>query len=556
LVLVLRDPKPDELEAAEKRRRGEQEEEDAPDPWVIDRRQFKQDYVGYLDHRRTHLYVLDLESKATTQVTFGDFDDTEPAWSPDGERLAFVSNRSADPDANYDTNLWLVAADAPDRGASPVQLTTSPGADRSPAWSPDGEWIAFVSATDAQAIVYATNHLAVVSSRGGEATLLTEDLDRNAKTPRFGDDGRSIFFILEDGGEQNLARVPLRGGSVERLVRGSRVVEAFSLGAEGSIAASISEPHRPSEVFFGAGPTLERLTRTNDEALAGVRLGDVEAIRFTSADGTPIEGFVVKPPGFETSRRHPTVLRIHGGPVAQYDYGFHFEAQLYAANGYLVVLPNPRGSSGYGQEFSLAIWQDWGGRDCEDVMAAVDHAIEKGWADPDRLAVGGWSYGGMLTNHVITRTDRFKAAITGASAALYVVNYGHDQYQRWWELELGLPWQDRELWERLSPFNRVEKIVTPTLILGGEKDWNVPIINSEQLFLALRRLGRITQLVVYPEQHHVIDRPSYRKDLYERYLDWLGEHVKGEPGEEGASSAPAAPEPEPARPSGERGGFR
>jgi dipeptidyl aminopeptidase/acylaminoacyl peptidase len=257
----------------------------------------------------------------------------------------------------------------------------------------------------------------------------------------------------------------------------------------------------------------------------------VERIRFASKDGTPIEGFVVKPPSFDPGFRYPTLLRIHGGPQSQYDHGFHFEAQLFAANGYLVVLPNPRGSWGYGQDFSMGIWRSWGERDFEDVMASVDHVIAQGHADPDRLGVGGWSWGGYLTNLVITKTDRFEAAITGASGTLYVVNYGHDHYQRWWELELGLPWrpESRPLWEKLSPFYDVEKIVTPTLIVGGEKDWNVPIINSEQLYQALVRLGRTARLVVYPGQYHGIGKPSYRKDLYERYLAWYGKYVKGEP---------------------------
>jgi dipeptidyl aminopeptidase/acylaminoacyl peptidase len=245
--------------------------------------------------------------------------------------------------------------------------------------------------------------------------------------------------------------------------------------------------------------------------------------------GTEIEAFVIKPPDFGENRRYPTVLWIHGGPVAQYDARFNFQAQLFAANGYLVVLPNPRGSSGYGQDFSLAIWKGWGEKDYEDVVAGVDWTIEQGWADPDRLGVGGWSYGGMLTNHVITKTDRFEGAITGASATLYVANYGHDQYQRWWEYELGLPWEpeSRKLWEELSPFNRVDKVVTPTLIVCGEKDWNVLVINSEQLFMALKRLGQTAELVVYPGEFHGISTPTFIQDRWQRYLDWFELHVKG-----------------------------
>jgi len=262
--------------------------------------------------------------------------------------------------------------------------------------------------------------------------------------------------------------------------------------------------------------------------MSQIRLAEVESIRFKSKDGVEVGGFIYKPPAFTAGLRYPTLLRIHGGPVSQFDRSFNFEAQLLAAHGYLVVTANPRGSSGYGQAFSQAIFADWGNKDYEDVMAAVDYAISKGYADPNRLGVGGWSYGGILTNYVITKTDRFKAAITGASEVLYVANYGHDHYQRLWEQEMGLPWENRELWERLSPFNSVQKIVTPTLIMGGEKDWNVPIINSEQLYQALKRLGRTTQLVVYPGEFHGISKPSYQKDRFERYLAWYDKFVKGE----------------------------
>jgi dipeptidyl aminopeptidase/acylaminoacyl peptidase len=498
---------------------------------VIDRLQFKVDYVGYLDRRRTHLHVFDVASKEMKQITSGDFDDSEPAWSPDGKFLAFVSNRTDDPDRNYNTDIWLVAADNPDEGKTLRQVTTNPGPDSAPAWSPDGKSIAHIATTDTDAIVYATPHLAVVPAQGGEARVLTGKLDRHIANPRFSRDGESIDFILEDSGERNLARLPAGGGSVQRLVTGQEIVQAFETGADGSIAALVTGPHLPAEVFLFRDGKLEQISHTNRELLSEIRLGAMEKIRFKSKDGTEIEGFVVKPPAFEPGFRYPTLLRIHGGPVAQYDFRFHFQAQLFAAQGYVVVLPNPRGSSGYGQDFSLAIWQSWGEKDYEDVMAGVDHVIERGFADPERLGVGGWSYGGILTNYVIVRTDRFKGAITGASATLYPANYGHDQYQRWWEYELGLPWEarNRKLWDELSPFYRVENVVTPTLIVGGEKDWNVPVMNSEQLYAALKRLGRTTQLVVYPGEHHGISTPSYVKDLHERYLDWYDRHVKSSP---------------------------
>jgi dipeptidyl aminopeptidase/acylaminoacyl peptidase len=358
--------------------------------------------------------------------------------------------------------------------------------------------------------------------------VLTAALDRMVFQPRFGVDGKHVWFLLEDSGEQNLARVKPAGGQVERMVRGEDVVTAFELGGKSEAAALVSRPHLPPEIFMLEGRKLRQLTFTNRDVLDGITLGAVKKVAFKSADGTPIEGFVILPAGYEEGRRYPAILDIHGGPQSQYDYSFHFEAQLFAANGYLVIHPNPRGSTGYGQAFCLAIWQDWGGPDFDDVMAAVDDAVARGWADADRLGVTGWSYGGILTNHVITKTNRFKAAITGASEVLYVVNYGHDHYQRWWTQELGPPWQPeaREIYERMSPFNRVERVTTPTLILGGEEDWNVPIINSEQLYLALKQLGVETQLVVYPGEYHGIARPSYKKDLYQRYLDWFARFLK------------------------------
>jgi dipeptidyl aminopeptidase/acylaminoacyl peptidase len=527
MVVVLQDPTPAELEAKEQ---GDQYKEKPAPAVVVTRRQFKRDYVGYLDSRRTHLFLLDTASKKLEQITAGDFDDAEPAWSPDGTRIAFTSNRTSDPDSNYNTDIWVVDA-SPGAGGGEARalqrITSNFGPDTAPAWSPDGKLIAHTSVTDVAAMLYATAHLAVSSADGTGSRVLTAGLDRWVFEPRFSTGGDGVLFMVEDGGEQNLARIPAGGGAIERLIRGRETVLGFDPGPGGAIAILASTPQLPPEVFVLSAGRLEQRSFTNRDLLAEIGLSEVEEVRFGSSDGTEIEGFVTKPPGFTAGRRYPTILDIHGGPQAQFDYRFDFKGQLLAGAGYLVVQPNPRGSNGYGQDFCLAIWQDWGGPDYEDVMAAVDDVIDRGWADPDRLGVTGWSYGGMLTNHVITKTRRFKAAATGASAALYVVNYGHDMYQRWWEMELGLPWKPeaRELWDRLSPFNRIENVTTPTLILGGAIDWNVPIINSEQLYLALRRLGVETELVVYPDEYHHIDTPSRARDLYQRYLGWFGKYL-------------------------------
>lgn len=521
LLLSIRDPDPiDTLPAAAKPK--------TTPPWEIDRLQFKRDYVGYITgNRHTHLYVFDLETTTTTQITSGDFDADVPEWSPDGTRVAFTANRTENPDGNYNSDIWVVDAANTDRGENLVQITTNPGSDSSPAWSPDGRWIAYLTLDEPELMWYEVNDLAMARSDGsGEVRILADDLDRNVRDPRFGADGRHIFIGIEDSAEGHVGRVDVRTGRVDRPVEGAFTVGEYDLGPKDELFVSLARTNLPAEIF-AASPdgVLTQLTRVNEDLFRSLRLAEVVDATFPSADGTEVEGLFYLPPGFEEGLRYPTLLRIHGGPVAQYSLSFEFEPQLFAANGYVVVTVNPRGSSGYGQDFSRAIFADWGDKDFEDVIAGVDYAIQQGWADPDRLGVGGWSYGGILTDHVITRTDRFKAAISGASEFLYVTNYGHDHYQLEWETELGLPWESREAWERISPFNQVEKITTPTLVMGGDQDWNVPINNGEQLYQALKRMGKTTQLVVYPGQGHGLSLP-YQIDRFERYLDWYGKYVK------------------------------
>ena len=518
-------------------RDAEEEDEDAKpnapqDPWVIDRIQFKRDGAGYLTgSRMTHLYVYKIDARELQQLTTGRWNESLGVWSPDGTQVAFVSNRTEDPDLNANNDIWVVSADLEEPTDAPRQVTTNPGSDGSPQWSPDGRWIAYATGIRPDLIWYATTHLAVVSADGGEPRLLTTDLDRNVRSPRFSPDGEWIWFGLEDSSENHIARIRPDGSDLQRPVSGGLSVSGFDWNSD-TFAARINYLDRPGEIYavedFGDGDAaLRRITGHNDDFLETVNIAETRNIQFPSEGGIEVEGFVTFPPDYEEGRAYPTILRIHGGPVSQYSHSFQFESQLFAARGYVVVRTNPRGSSGYGQDFSAALWADWGNPDFKDVMAGIDYAIEQGWTDPDRLGVGGWSYGGILTNYVITQTDRFEGAITGASEVLYIANYGHDHYQRQWEAELGLPWEgdNRDNWERISPFNKVHEVTTPTLIMGGEDDWNVPILNSEQLYQALRRRGVPTQLVVYPGQSHGIRVPSYQKDRYERYLAWYDRWV-------------------------------
>jgi dipeptidyl aminopeptidase/acylaminoacyl peptidase len=515
-----------------------------PLPVVIDRFQFKQDEDGYLGAARRHLYVLDVESGTTTTLTPGAYDELLPAWSPDGKSLAFVSKRRPDFDRDNNWDLYVVDA-APRSGgvggggggggsATPRQLTTFAGPDNHPdtesrpAWSPDGRSIAYLEGGPPKLIYYAVQKLAVVPVTGGGAPrILTGALDRNVASPVWSGDGSSIYFLLEDDRAVGLARVPAAGGTIERLVAGPRVVSAFAAAPSGNVAVLASTPLLPAEVFAVDGATLRPLSRQNGAWLSQVELGSVEPISFKSRDGTPVNGFAVKPPGFVAGRRYPTILRIHGGPVSQYQYEFDFQLQTLAGHGYVVLMANPRGSSGRGERYATAIYADWGNKDAQDVLAAVDYAVAQGLADPARLGVGGWSYGGILTNYVIAQDRRFKAAVSGASISNVLAGYGTDQYVREYEAELGVPWKAADTWVKLSfPFLHADRITTPTLFLCGDKDFNVPLLNSEQMYQALRSLGVETQLVVYPGQHHAINKPSYRRDRLERYLAWYDKYLK------------------------------
>ena len=555
LVLTLRDPSEEDLEAAKNKEaesvdgdekaadKSKEKKPKAKKPWVIDRLQFKWDEVGYLDHRRSHLYVFDLATRGVTQITSGDYDDAHPAWSPDGHELAFSSNRSKpDPDRTYNTDIWVVAADNMDKGAHLRQITTNPGEDNNPAWSPDGKWITYITQLDPRLFEYATKHVAVSSSASGEAKVLTLSFDRNASEPRFSPDGKSIYFIADDDGTQNLCRIAVSGGEVTRPIGGRLMLFGYSLAKNGDVAAQIDMPDRPSEIYTlpASAGKLNRVTRTNDAFLSQLKLVQPEYVHFKSKDGTTVAGYLYKPLDYMPGKKYPTVLRPHGGPVWAYYAEFSHLAQLFAANGYAVLLPNPRGSSGYGQKYCQAILADWGNKDYQDDMAIVDYAVEQGIADPEKLGVGGWSYGGISTDFIIVQTTRFKAAISGAGEALNTSMYGHDQYQKDYETELGLPWENHALWDKLSPFYKITNVTTPTLFMGGEIDWNVPILGSEQMYQAMKSLGRTTELVVYPGEYHEFKTPSHLKDRLERYLAWYAHYVKGE-------TTPARPEATPSK---------
>ena len=498
-----------------------------PQPFVVTRRQFKRDSGdGYIvDGDSNHLYVYDIDAREMTQITSGEYQEGNGAWSPDGKSIVFVSNREKEPDAGYRTDLWIVPSDKPEKETPLDRLTDSSPPKYSPEFSPNGEQIAYLTAEDG---VYGVYHIAVIPAAGGEPRVLTAVLDRWVSSFKYSKDGEWIYFTYYDSGAMDLARVKVSDSTIETLIDGDQVVQSFDVSESGDIVVAANNQNDASNIFRLQGNQLSQLTDVNRAFFDEHDLGNKVKVSFENAAGTRIESFITTPPDYEPGRAYPAILHIHGGPQSQFSWGYSFSTQLYASNGYVVIEPNPRGSLGRGQEFLRAIYRAWGVPDYDDVIAAVDYAVAEGIADPERLAVTGYSYGGYMTNVVITQTTRFKAAASGAGHSLIEANVGHDIYQGWYFWELGVPWENREKYDVHSPLLRAGNVKTPTLFLGGRIDWNVPILNAELFYQALKVQGVDSQLVVYPGAHHGGWPESFEKDYLTRVIDWFDHYVKAD----------------------------
>jgi len=496
-----------------------------PDPIVIDRHYFKEDNVGWVTDKRQHLYLFEVTGKTAMQLTSGAHDEYMPAWSPDGARIAFVTKRGSDPDRHINWNIYVIEARA---GAEERQLTRFPGADNDPswesrpAWSPDGRKIAYVSSGEDTWIYYAPWSLALIDVESGAVTR-PAGVELNHTQPRFTPDGAAVLALAEGSRVMHVTRIDLATGAATPLTGGPRFDYSFDAAANGRVAVLGGDALHPYRIEAADGT----LIADHNEWLKDRKLAATEEITVKSADGTSIDGFLVKPVDYVAGRRYPTILRIHGGPVYQFSHEFMEDWQVFAANGYVVIGANPRGSSGRGFEFAKAIYANWGVKDMADVLAAVDHVVKLGVADPGRLGLGGHSYGGILTNQVIARDTRFKAAVSSAGAANFLGTWGVDMYIREYEQELGLPWRDREVYERVSfPFFHADRIRTATLFICHELDDNVPCVGSMQMYQALSTLGVPTRMVIYPGEYHGLTVPSYLKDRMERVLDWFGLYLR------------------------------
>jgi len=521
LVLVSMDPEEQEDDSAG----DEAKSHDTPKPIVIDRYLFKRDGQDWLSRRYERLYLFDVAKKEASLLTPGGYASTEPAWGPDGDVIAFTSKRQGDPDRHQNTDIYLIDAKP---GAEARQLTTWDGPDGSPRFSPNGKQIAYLQGGPPKYSGYDPRQIAVISVTGGEPLLPTSEVDRSISSPRWSRDGRTLHFLLTDDRIRTVASVPLRGGRVKHIYPSDDqpgVVRSFDVGRKGVVAVTTFS-QRPSEIYRADNGMA--LSDHNKELVESIAWASVEPFDAVSKDGVAVGSMLLKPPGYQAGVRYPTIAWVHGGPVGQDGYDFDAMSQVLAAQGYLVINPNYRGSSGRGREFTRAIYADWGNLEIQDIHAVMDKLVEDGLADPQRLGIGGWSYGGINTNFAIATDTRFAAAVSGAAASNYLAGWGTDQYIWQYENELGKPWESLDTYLRMSyPFLHADRIKTPTLFMCGEKDFNVPLINSEQMYQALRSLEVPTQLVIYPGQNHGLSKPSYIQDRLERMIGWYEEYLGG-----------------------------
>lgn len=497
-------------------------------PIVITRYQFKQDMTGYVTaDSHTFLYLYDVATGTMAKLTAGEqYDERDGVWSPDGQAIAFVSNHSAEPDRNINTDVFVTAAKA---GSAPRPLTHDTRADVGPlAWSPDGKQIAFLRGGHTERWQYQENRLAVVPADGSaHATVVTANFDRPIRDPRWTQDGQHLVVLVTDDRNQYPASIDVATGAVKRLVAGEGVAQSHSMRA-GHEALLWTTDVQPAEVYARDDGALRALTSQNASLLSELVLARAENMEATSQDGTRVDGLITLPDEAGAVKPYPMLVWIHGGPQGQDAHEFSAMRQLFAARGYAVLNVNYRGSNGRGVAYQQAIAANWGVDEVQDVEACVNKVVQEGLVDPKRMGVGGWSYGGITTDFVIASTDEFKAASSGAGTGNPLQLYGVDEYVNQYNFEIGPPWKDLQTYLKIAyPLLHADRIHTPTLFMGGTSDFNVPLVAGEQMYQALQTLHVPSALIVYPQQFHGFTRPTYIRDRYQYWFNWYDKWVLG-----------------------------
>ena len=492
-------------------------------PYEMTRYKFKQDNEGYLDNRKTHIYIFDMATKKLDTLTSGNYNESSVAISADDSMITYVSNVSENPDKNSNTDLFLLKLT---KGATPLQLTNYKGANTNPVFSPDNSKIAFLqSSSERNFDMYDITQLGIYDLKSKTISIVSKNYDRAFSSIAWSVDGQSILSLIEDDRKQNLVQFNIQTQQPTLLTNEMGVYSSMDMNDKGDMVLLFANLATPNEIYSYQNKTTKRLTHLQDAFVASLKKGYHKGFQSTSSDGTIVSSILHLPDS--GAKNLPLILFIHGGPVAQDEYAFDMTSRIYAQAGYAVATVNYRGSSGRGVAFTSAIYADWGNKEVKDIIGAADFLIKEGIADPNRLGIAGWSYGGILTNYTIATDKRFKAGVSGAGSSLMMSVYGSDQYISQYEDELGKPWENPKKYEALSyPFYKVKEIKAPVLFMASQADFNVPVIGAEQMYQAFKSEGIPTELIIYPNQNHGIRVPSYIVHRHNAHINWFNKYLK------------------------------